>query len=353
MNNKLTKSTNQLLLAIGTVLLALIVGGVIISFSGNSPIEAYMTMFNGAFGSKQRFMEVLVKMIPLVIMALGTSVAFKAQLWNIGGDGQFIIGAVLAMAVSLYSGLPAFLGVPLSIVAAMVGGGLYAGLAGWLKIRFNANEVITTLMLNYLAVHFLSYLVYGPMMDPRGSKMPQTSLVLESYRLPLFESGNRLHMGIFISLFIVVVMIFFWKSTIGFKIDLLGQGEKVTTYSGVNVKKMIIVTMVISGLLAGIAGWTEVYGVQYRLLEGITSGYGSIAVVIALMGGLSPIGILVSGFFFSALMVGGSTMQRMTEIPYSIVDIVQGLIIIFIIARTAVDFKEIKNRILRRMGHAK
>lgn len=353
MRNKLTKNINQLLLALGTIILALLVGAIIISFSGNSPLEAYFSMFNGAFGSKQRFMEVLVKMIPLVIMALGTSVAFKANLWNIGGDGQFIIGSVFALFINIYSGLPPVLGIPLSIIAAMVGGGLWAGLAGWLKVKFNANEVITTLMFNYIAVHFLSFLVYGPMMDPEGANMPQSKIIPEEFRLPLFESGNRLHFGIFISLIIVIVMIYFWKSTIGFKISLLGQGEKVSTYSGVSVKKMIIVTMIISGLLSGIAGWTEIYGVQYRLLEGITSGYGSIAIVIALMGGLNPIGILVSGFFFSALLVGGATMQRMTEIPFSIVDIVQGLIIIFIIARTAINFKEIKNTLIRRIGHAK
>jgi len=353
MKDKMLKNLNQLLLAIGIIILALLVGAIIISFSGNSPLDAYFTMFNGAFGSKQRFMEVLVRMIPLVIMALGTSVAFKANLWNIGGDGQFIVGSILAVCVSLYSGLPHVIGVPVSIIAAMIGGGLWSGLAGWLRVKFNAPEVITTLMLNYIAIYLLSFLVYGPMMDPLGSKMPQTANISTAYRLPLFEVGNRLHMGIFIALFIVVIMIFFWKSTVGYKISLLGQGEKVTTYSGVSVKKMIILTMVISGLLAGVAGWTEVFGVQYRLLEGITSGYGSIAVVIALMGGLNPIGILISGFFFSALLVGGATMQRMTEIPYSIVDIVQGLIIIFIIARTAINFKEIKNRIARRMGHVK
>ncbi|KAF0092100.1 MAG: ABC-type uncharacterized transport system permease component [Fusobacteria bacterium] len=353
MRNKLTKNLNQLLLAIGTIILALLVGAVIISFSGNSPIEAYLSMFNGAFGSKQRFMEVLVKMIPLVIMALGTSVAFKANLWNIGADGQFIMGSIFAIFVTIYSGLPPIIGIPVSIIAAMIGGGLWAGLAGWIKVKFNANEVITTLMLNYIAVYFLSFLVYGPMMDPGGSKMPQTKLIPDAFRLPLFESGNRLHIGIFISLIIVVIMIFFWKSTLGFKIALLGQGEKVTTYSGVSVKKMIVFTMIISGLLSGIAGWTEIYGVQYRLLEGITSGYGSMAIVIALMGGLNPVGILISGFFFSALLVGGATMQRMTDIPFSIVDIVQGLIIIFIIARTAINFKEIKNRIVRRMEHVK
>lgn len=353
MNKYIGKTFNQLILAVVTILLALLVGAIVIIISGNSPIEAYMAMFNGAFGSKQRFMEVLLKMIPLVILSLGTSIAFKAKLWNIGGDGQFIFGAIAAVWVGVYSGLPPILGVPLSIIAAIVGGGLLAGFIGWLKIKFNANEVITTLMFNYLAMYFLAFLVYGPMMDPAGDKMPQSPILSEGFRIPLFESGNRLHFGIFLAIALVVLMILFWKSSTGFKIALLGEGEKVSTYSGVNVKKMVVITMFLSGALAGIAGWTEIFGVQYRLIEGITSGFGSMAIVIALMGNLNPIGILISSFFFSVLLVGGATMQRMTDIPFSIVDIILGLIIVFIVARSFIDFKELKNKFKRRLENAK
>jgi len=330
---------NQILMAVLTIALALLIGAVLIAISGNEPIEAYKTLIAGAFGSKQRFSETMVKTIPLMMMALGTSIAFKAQLWNIGGDGQFIFGAILSIIVGLYSGFPAFLVLPVSMVFAIIGGGLWAGLAGWLKVKFNANEVITTLMLNYVASYFLSFLVYGPLKDPKGFDFPQTEMLSEEVQLPLFATGIRVHAGLFIGIAALIIMIFFWKSTFGFKIDLIGQGDPISRYAGINVKKTIVITMMLSGAFAGLAGWNEVYGVQYRLLDGLVSGYGNLAVVIALLGGLHPVGICISAFFFSALLTGGATMQRMTEIPYSIVDIIQGLVIVFIITRTAFKWK--------------
>jgi simple sugar transport system permease protein len=152
---------------------------------------------------------------------------------------------------------------------------------------------------------------------------------------------------------IIVLMFFFWKTSLGYKVDLIGQGEKVSTYAGVNVKRTIIITMMLSGAFAGLAGWNETFGVQYRLLEGISSGYGDIAVVIALLGELNPLGIVVSSFFFSILMVGGACMQRMTNVPYSIVDVIQGLIIIFVIARTAIKITPIKGWVGRRKNDVK
>jgi len=338
MRDKILNSIRQTVMAILTIIVALIIGAVLVSLSGNSPAEAYLTLFHGAFGSAQRMSEVFVKMIPLCVMAFGVSVAFKANLWNIGGSGQFIMGAICSVLVGLYMGLPSAVAIPVSIIAAMIGGGLWAGFAGWLKTRFNANEVITTLMLNYIATYFLAYLIYGPMMDPGGS-LPQTKQIAESLRLPLFASGMRVHMGILLIIVLLVFMLFFWKSIFGFKVDLVGKGEKIATCSGISVKKTIVCTMLISGAITGLAGWNEVYGVQYRLLEGISSSYGNISVVVALLGGLNPIGITIASFFFSALLVGGATMQRMTEVPYSIVDIIEGLIIVFVIARTAFDLK--------------
>lgn len=353
MKDKIVKWGKQTVIAVLTILLALVIGGVLVQLSGNDPFEAYKSLFTGAFGSKQRISEVFVKMIPLTITALGTSVAFKAQLWNIGGDGQFIIGAFLATALGLYSGLPAVLVMPLSIFLAMVGGALWSGIAGWLKVKFNANEVITTLMLNYIATCFLSFLMYGPMMDPDGD-LPQSANLASQYRVAQFSSDLRIHAGIFMLLVLVVIMVGFWRSDIGFRIDLIGQGKKVSTYAGTSVGRTVLITMMISGAFAGLAGWNEVYGVQYKLMEGLGSGYGNIAVVIALLGGLNPIGITIAGFFFSALLVGGATMQRMTDVPYSVVEVIQGLIIVFIIARTAINFgKKGGFGIKRRKAHAK
>ncbi len=352
MENKLKAAAGEVCAAVLTIAIALAIGAVLVSVSGNDPVEAYQTLFRGAFGSKQRISEVFVKMVPLCMMAFGTSVAFKAQLWNIGGNGQFILGAVAAIIPGLYLNLPPVILLPLSLICGMIGGALWAGVAAVLKIRFSANEVITTLMLNYIATYFLAFLVHGPMKDPVGGDFPQSPNIAEALRLPLFSERLRIHGGIFVGILLVIAMLFFWKTVLGYRIDLAGQGEKVATYSGMSVKRTVLITMMISGALTGLAGWNEIYGVQYRLLEGVASGYGDIAVVIALLGSLNPVGIVIAGFFFSALMVGGATMQRMTDVPYSIVDIIQGLVIVFIIARTTLNLTGVKNWIGRRLRHA-
>ena len=349
MKNKIIDAAGKTIVAIATIVLALIIGAALIALSGNSPVEAYQILFKGAFGSKLRISEIFVKMIPLTLIALGTSIAYKSQLWNIGGDGQFVMGAIAATAVGLYLPLPTPVVLLLAMAAAIVAGGLWAGLAGWLRTQFQANEVITTLMLNYIATYFLAFMVYGPMQDPAGYDFPQTAVLPEGLHLPLFAEGLRIHSGIFVAIIGVVLVILFWRSTQGYRTELVGQGNVISRYAGLNVNKTIIITMIISGAMAGIAGWTEVYGVQYRLLEGVSSGYGNLAVVIALLGGLNPLGITVSAFFFSALLVGGATMQRMTEVPYSVVEIIQGLIIIFVITRTAFNSSAVKAFFARRM----
>lgn len=344
MKTKLLNSGKKAAGAVAMIVLALLIGAILVILSGNSPIEAYSTIFSGAFGSKLRLAELFVKMIPLTIMALGISIAYRAQLWNIGADGQFTMGAIASAAVGIYFDLPPFIIAPLAVISAILAGALWAGLAGWLKTKFNANEVITTLMLNYVATYFLAFLVYGPMMDP-GGELAQSKILGESLRIPLIFSNYRIHAGIIVMILIIAMMFFFWKTPLGYKTDLIGQGEKVSTYAGVNVKRTIILTMMISGAFSGLAGWNETFGVQYRLLEGISSGYGDIAVVIALLGDLNPLGIIVSSFFFSILMVGGACMQRMTDVPYSIVDVIKGLIIIFVIARAAFRNTSIKDTI--------
>lgn len=324
---------DSVLPAIITISLAFGVSALLLLASGHNPAEAFLTLITSAFGSPSRLAEVLVKTAPLMVMALGISIAFKSQIWNIGGDGQFTLGAVFAAFVALNLNLPASIVLPVSFLAAFLGGAIWGGLAGYLRAKFNANEVITTLMLNYIATYLLSWLIRYPMIDPKGQGFPQTPLIDKLYRLPIILSGTRLHVGIIISLIIIVLGYFFWRSTLGLRIELVGEGEDVAKYSGVNVSKTIILTMVISAGLAGVAGWGEVVGVQYRLLDNISSGYGNLAIVIALLGNLNPFGIAISSFFFAALMVGGNTMQLMEGIPFSLITVIQGLVIVFVISR--------------------
>ena len=255
MKNKLVRNAGREVL--GTVLMvivALLIGAVLVVLSGNQPGEAYSTMLRGAFGSTQKITELFVKLIPTLIMALGVSVAFRAQLWNIGAEGQFIMGSICSMVVALYLPVPIPLRMVIAFAAAVVAGGLWAGLAGWLKTRFNANEVITTLMFNYIANYLLLYLINGPMQDPY-SDLSQTDLIPDGMRLAKLIGTYRLHAGIFLMLLVVLIMIFFWRTTLGYRINLVGQGEKVATYSGVRVKQTVVVTMCISGAFSGLAGF--------------------------------------------------------------------------------------------------
>lgn len=315
------------------VILALLLSACLLLLAGNNPIEAYSSLFKGAFGSNHRIAETFVKAIPLIILGLGISIAFKAQIWNIGGDGQFTLGAIFAVFVALNFPLPKVILLPLTFIAAFVGGACWGGLAGFLKTKFNANEVITTLMLNYIAFYLLEWFIKGPMMDPNGHGFPQTELIHEGLRLPIMLEGTRLHSGLILAIILTIGVYFFWKTTLGFKVDIVGHSSEVAEYGGIKVNKVIILTMFLSAGLAGIAGWNEVFGIHFRLLENVSGGYGNLAIVVALLADLNPLGIIVSAFFFAALVVGGNTMQRMAGVPFSLVDVIQGLIIIFVISR--------------------
>ena len=335
MTDRIKASTSQLLSTFAMVLVALLLGAVLIIFSGNSPAEAYGAMLRGAFGSKNKISELFVKLIPIMLMAFGVSIAFRAQLWNIGATGQFVMGAIATTIVALHVAGPIPMRMVLSFLAAVVAGALWAGIAGWLRNKFNANEVITTLMLSHIARYFLMYVVTGPsgfLHDPH-SDLTQSDAIPEGMHLArLLGPSYRLHSGLFVLVLAIVFMFFFWKTTTGHRIDLIGQGEKVSIYAGVNVRRTVMTTMLISGAFAGLAGWLEIVAIQYRLQSTFTD-YGNIATIIALLGALSPAGILASACFFSVLLCGGSSMQRMTNVPYSVVDVMQGLIIILVIAK--------------------
>ncbi len=323
------------------VLLALFLCGILLALTGHNPLRAYATLLNGAFGNKNRFAETLVKTVPILILALGTSVAFRGKLWNIGGNGQYTAGAVAAVAVAVYVPLPIALRIPLSLLASLSAGILIGGGLGLLRAKLNANEVITTLMVNYIMVQLLSWLVNGPMMDPEGFGFPQTPLVPEAMKLPILLAGTRLHFGLIPALLTAAAAFVFWRTRAGFRIDLVGENPEVAAASGVKVSKNIVAAMALSAAVAAFAGWVDAFGLHGRLQENLSGDLGTIAVVVALLGGLNPVGITAASFFFSVLVVGGATMQRFEGVPYSLVGIIQGLIIVFIISRVVFDrFKE-------------
>jgi general nucleoside transport system permease protein len=315
--------------------IAVLIGALLLLANGRNPLEAYQSLLYGAFGTVGRFTETLVKATPFLLMAIAVSVSFRCQVWNIGVEGQFMIGAIFSTWVALnFVALPPILLVPLTFVAAIIGGALWSGIAGVLKAHMNVNEVITTSMLNYIAFYLVSFLVSGPMMDPQGFNFPQSQIIPEALQLPRLVAGTRLNAAFLVALALVVAALFFWRSTLGFRTRVVGANRRVAHYVGLNVKRTFILVSLITGGIAGIAGWGEIFGIHFRLIEEISRGMGSLAIVVALLGELHPIGMIVSSFLFAALVVGGNAMERSAGVPFALVDVIQGSVILLILARS-------------------
>lgn len=314
-----------------SILFAFLVGAVFLTLGGYDPIKVYTMIFDGAFGSSYGISETLVKAIPLMLCSLGVAVAFKMKLWNIGAEGQFYVGAMFASYIALfYSDLPAYIMLPLMFIAGALGGALWAMLSAIPRALWKVNETITTLMLNYVAILWVDYLVYGPWKDPKGFNFPLTAPFTEAAILPSIPD-TRVHTGLFIALVTaVIIYVIFNFTRWGFEIRVIGESPEAATYAGMNSKKNIIAVLALSGALAGIAGMTEVSGVIQRLQHGISPGYGYTAIIIAWLSKLHPAVIIVVSILFGALLVGGYSIQTL-GISSSIVYMLQGAILFFIL----------------------
>lgn len=338
---KSTKNINwrdlggRVLAATLSVLLALLIGTFFLLISGRDPIAAYTSLVQGAFGSPARLAETFVKMTPFLILAISVSISFRAGVWNIGAEGQLILGAITSFwAAMTFQSLPPILLLPLTAVAGMAGGALWSGIAGALKAYFNANEVITTSMLNFIAVYLLAYMVNGPLKDPEGFNFPQSRLIPEALELPRLLTGSRLNIAFLVAFLLVIAALLFWRSTVGLRTEIVGASRRVATHAGLNVNRTILLISLITGAVAGIAGWGEIFGIHFRLIEAIAVGMGSMAVVVALLGELHPLGMVVSAFLFAALVVGGNAMERSAGVPFALVDVINGSIILIVLARS-------------------
>lgn len=321
--------------AVLSVVLAMLIGALLLLVSGTNPLTAYRSLFYGAFGTVDRFAETLVKATPLLIIAVSVSICFRAQVWNIGAEGQLILGAITSTWVALtFSSLPAPLLLVLSLIAGAIGGAVWGGIAGILKAKMQANEVITTSMLNYIAVYLLGFLVRGPLMDPNGFNFPQSALIKESLELPRLIPGTRLNLALVLALLLVAGAMVFWRSTIGFRTEIVGASRRVAKQIGLSVGGTFVLVTALSGALVGMAGWGEIFGLHFRLIEEIARGLGNLGIVVALLGELHPLGMLVSSLLFGALVVGGNAMERNAGVPFALVDVIQGAIILLILART-------------------
>ncbi len=332
------------------VLLAFGIGAVLIIMGGANPLDAYAGLLAGAFGGIYRISETILKMIPLLLAGLGAIVAFRAGVWNIGLEGQIVMGSAAAawMALALPD-LPAPVLLPVVIIGGFVAGALWGLIPGILKAKFEANEIFTTIMLNSIAILFVTYLVVGPMRDA-SAIYARSFYIPEAAKLPTLLTGTRFHAGLIIAIIcVILVWVLLWKTSAGYSLRTVGANRKAAVYSGINVKRSILITMFISGGLAGLAGMGEVSGVHYYLGAGLTITYGYTAVMVALMGKLNPYATIISAFLFSALIVGGDSMQRAAGISSTLINVLQGLVIITVVAAEILFNKEERKWLLSQL----
>ncbi len=319
-------------ITIASVALALAVCAIFIGANGMNPLTVYQKMFTGAFGSPFGITETLVKAIPLLLCGLGVAVAYRISVWNIGAEGQFAAGAIAATAVTIYfTDQPAYISIPLMVLFAVAGGGIWGLLTAIPRVYFQVNELISSLMLNYVALLLLDYFVFGPWKDPKGMNFPGTPMFTDAQMLPALGS-TRLHLGLVFALAAVLLYALLIRYTRwGYELRLTGANPEAAKNAGIRISRHILLVMLISGGLAGLAGMAEVSGVAHRLMYGISPGYGYTAIIVAWLAKLNPIGLVVSSFLFGGLIVGGYSVQTI-GLPSSISSMLQGAILFFLIA---------------------
>ncbi len=327
-----TNITNKqaAIIRLTAVLLAVVASGIFLAIMGFNPFLVYKAMIEGAFGTTYRLRSTVETAIPLIITSIGIMIAFKMKFWNIGAEGQILMGAFVASYFALYFYyLPKSILLPLMFIGGFVGGGLFALIAGLLKVHLGTNETIITLMLNYIAIKWITYLQYGPWKDPNGHGFPQIAKFADSGRLP---SIFGIHIGFIIMIIIVIVVTIVLKKTkIGYKISVVGESEKTAMYAGMNVKKIITWAVFASGGICGITGMIEASAINGTLSVGLSQGYGFTAIITAWLSGLKTSIIVPVAVLFSGMIKGSSFIQSAFLIPQSVADIIQALILFFVI----------------------
>lgn len=341
MRSRLSTLFDALLPVLAT-LAALAVGAVMLLLLGVNPFEAYSALWVGAFGSTNAFAETLVKATPLLLVALGICISFRGDVINIGGEGQMIIGAIMATWAGLtFTGLPGWLVIVLAMLFGFIGGGIWGGIPGFLKAYFRVNEILSTVMMNAIAVQIMNFMLRGSMIDPAqaelASQIPQTARLLEAFRLPRWIP-TRLHLGALIAVVLaILVYILLWRTTLGYRIRAVGQNPHASRYGGINVKRYVVLSLLLSGAFAGLAGAIQVYGVNYRMItdgsaSGFTGSAGFNGIVAALFGQLHPIWSIPASILFGALLVGANSMQRVMQVPSALVIALNGLVVVFVVS---------------------
>ena len=323
-------------LPIWAVLIAFLVGSIVIAGAGANPIQAYTALFRGAVGNQGLVATTLVKSVPLMLAGLSVVLAFRASVFNIGGEGQIYMGALFAVWAGTTLHLPAAVHILVALVMGMVGGFLWSAIPGYLKATRGFNEVVVTIFMNYIAIAIVSYLVHGPMRESGWNY--QSRAVAETARLPIILPNTSLHLGLVLALIAAAaVYLLLFHTALGYRLRMVGYNAEAARYAGVKVTRITVLAMALSGALAGLAGAVELTGVQFRLLEGFSPGWGFDAIAVALVGQLHPAGVLVAALFFGALRTGANSMQTAVGLPVVVVQVIQGLTVLFMMVGTAVQ----------------
>jgi simple sugar transport system permease protein len=371
------------LLPLISVVAALLIGAVILILLDVNPLEAYQAMFVGAFGSKNGLADTLVKATPLLLVALGIVIAFRASVINIGAEGQLIMGALLTtfLGVQLGEAMPGWIVIIICLVAGTLMGGLWGAIPGYLKARLGVNEILSTIMMNQIAIQIGFFLLRGPMIDPAeieaGTNIPHSARLPKPTDLPRFtdmakwfgltESAKdleltgftkeiygllveptRLHSGFLIAVGVaILVYIFLWRTTIGYRIRAVGLNPHASRYAGINVPRYIIMSLTLSGAFAGLAGAVEILGLHHRMFEplAVSAGYGFSGIVAALFGKLHPLGAIPASILFGGLLVGGDKMQRAMQVPQVLVLTILGLVVLFVVSSEGWSQRRARRRV--------
>jgi len=333
----LLHSLTQWVLAAATplaaVIVALAVGALLLWINGFNGSDVVSVMVFGSFQDLRSIGEILLKAIPLILIGAGLCVAFRCGIWNIGAEGQLYAGAIAATLIGTQiSGLPVWLHVSIVMLAGMLAGAIWGGIAGYLKVKFQASEIVTTIMLNYIALIGTSYLVTGPMRDP-GAAYPQSARLIRDAWIPRLMTDMRVHIGIIVAVVLAIALyVFLQRSSRGYALRVVGLNPHAARYAGMNVKTNVMTAICVSGAMAGLAGAFEVAGVTRRLYQNISPGYGFEGIAVALLANNNPLAAIFSGGLFATLRSGSEILQIVSQVPQVLVLVIQGIVILCVIA---------------------
>ncbi len=351
------KNRENIIAPIFGLVVGILVSSLLLIMWGSSPLKAFEGLYLGSLGSLGAISNTLIKAIPLVIGGLAVIISYKSGIFNVGVEGQLFFGAMGGAVIAtlpMFQGLPPYISIPLSMLTAMMFGAILGFIPGYLKAYRGINEVVVTMLLNYIVIFFLSQQVQpGGFLHQPGVKANQSAPIHEGMALPKIfpDVLTNVHIGLIIALVLVVIVWFVMSRTaIGFKMKAIGLNPKAAEYAGMNMSFIQTNVMIISGALAGLAGAIEVLGYHYRLVENFSLGIGYNAIAVALLAGLSPIGVILSAVFFGALQAGNNTMQIVADVPESFTKLVQGIVVFFVIAGAVIPHLVNKKITIRRLA---